>query len=108
MDTVHERIAVQEQQPTALLGVAVVFQIDLQRAQQIGLVLAVIAFDDVERGVQQAVDFAVFANGVDQHIQCSVYRTASGSRLGVFNRNLDVFDLHFPNRFPCLWLITAN
>ena len=52
MHAVHERIAVQEQQPTALLGVAVVFQVDLQRAQQIGLVLAVIALDDVERRVQ--------------------------------------------------------
>ena len=48
MHAVHERIAVQEQQPTALLGVAVVLQIDPQRAQQIGLVLAIVAFDDVE------------------------------------------------------------
>ena len=108
MDAVYERIAVQEQQPTALLGVAVVFQVDFQRAQQIRLVLVVITFDDVECGVQQTVDFAVLVNSIDQHIQGSVYRTASGSRLGVFNRNLDVFDLHFPNRFPCLWLITAN
>ena len=102
MDTVYERITVQEQQPTALLGVAVVFQIDFQRAQQIGLVLVVIAFDDVERGVQQAVDFAVLADGADQHIQRSVNRTTSCIRLGIFICDLDVFDLHFPNRFPCL------
>ena len=108
VDAVYERIAMQEQQPTTLLGVAVVFQVDLQRAQQIGLVLAVIALDDVERRVQQTVDFAVLADGIDQRIQCSVNRTASSTRFGVFSRNLDVFDLHFPSRFPCLWLITAN
>ena len=103
MHAVHERIAVQEQQPTALLGVAVVLKLDPQRAQQIGLVLAIVAFDDVECGMQQAVDFAVFADGADQHIQRSVNRTTSCIRLGIFICDLDVFDLHFPNRFPCLW-----
>ena len=103
MHSVHERIAVQEQQPTALLGVAVVLQIDPQRAQQIGLVLAIVAFDDVECGMQQTVDFAVLADGADQHIQRSVNRTTSCIRLGIFICDLDVFDLHFPDRFPRLW-----
>lgn len=103
MHAVHERIAVQEQQPTALLGVAIVLQVDSQRAQQISLVFAIVALDDVERGMQQAVDFAVFADGADQHIQRTVNRTPSCIRLGIFICDLDVFDLHFPNRFPCLW-----
>lgn len=72
MHAVHERIAVQEQQSTALLGVAVVFQIDFQCPQQIGLVLAIVTLDDVERGMQQAVDFGALANGVDQRFQCSI------------------------------------
>ena len=72
-------------------------------AKQIGLVLAIVAFDDVECGMQQAVDFAVLADGADQHIQRSVNRTTSCIRLGIFICDLDVFDLHFPDRFPRLW-----
>ena len=54
MDAVHERIAVQEQQPATLLGVAIVFQVHLERVQEIGLVVDVMLNEALYRRMQQA------------------------------------------------------
>ena len=53
-DAVHERVPVEEQQAPALLGVAVVVEVNLQRMQEIGLVFAVVVSEPLERGMQHA------------------------------------------------------
>jgi len=79
-DAVYKRVAMQEQQTPAFLGIAVVVEVNLQRMKEIRLVFAVVFGKPVECWMQQPFGVHVALDGSDQGVKLCHMRGLCGFR----------------------------
>lgn len=86
-NAVYQRIAVQEQQATALLGVAIVVEVDFECMQEIRLVFTVVFGKAVDSGMQQTLKVGAALDFRNELVESVRYFVASVVRCGCLTIN---------------------